>query len=138
MEAVLKKKNNGEKIPYLHIHPQGSDEDGLFAAKEYDHDFGTNRWDTLNRYLMHGGRMNFYNLFCYINNLLFQDKSPCNPLETLPQEGIYHPDFKDVRENAAGLMSYACFISGIRMQIGVIGELTMLLINFLWKTENLL
>ncbi|WDN88744.1 cobaltochelatase CobN [Desulfosarcina sp. BuS5] len=96
MEAVLKKKNNGEKIPYFHIYPQGSDEDGLIAAKEYDHDFGTDRWDTLNRYLMHGGRMNFYNLFCYLYNLLFQDKAPCNPPETLPQEGIYHPDFQEI------------------------------------------
>ena len=96
MEAVSEKRDHGEKTPYLHIHPQGSDEDGLFAAKEYDHDFGTDRWDTLNRYLMHGGRMNFCNLFSYLHTLLFQDKVSCNPPESLPQEGIYHPDFQKI------------------------------------------
>ena len=96
MEAVSEKKNYEEKTPYLHIHPQGSDEDGLLAAREYDHDFGTDRWDTLNRYLMHGGRINFYNMFSYLHNLLFQDKAPCNPPESLPQEGIYHPDFPGI------------------------------------------
>ncbi len=96
MEAVSEKRDHGEKIPWLHIHPQGSDEDGLFAAKEYDHDFGTDRWDTLNRYLMHGGRMNFCNLFSYLHTLLFQDKVSCNPPESLPQEGIYHPDFQKI------------------------------------------
>jgi len=66
------------------------------AAGEHDHDFGTERWDTLNRYLLHGGRMNFYNLFCYFYNLLFQDKIPCNLPETLPQEGVYHPDLQEI------------------------------------------
>ena len=98
LKAVLEKKNHGEKIPYLHIHPQGGDEDGILAAKEYDHDFGTDQWDTLNHYLMHGGRVNFCNLFFYLYNLLFQEKVPCNPPETLPQEGIYHPDISGIPE----------------------------------------
>ncbi|MBW1709127.1 MAG: cobaltochelatase subunit CobN [Deltaproteobacteria bacterium] len=96
VEAVLEKRNYEEKTPYLHIHPQGSDEDGLLAAREYDHDFGTDRWDTLNRYLMHGGRINFYNMFSYLHNLLFQDEVSCNPPKSLPQEGIYHPDFPGI------------------------------------------
>ena len=96
MKAVLEKKNHTEKTPYLHIHPQGSDEDGLLAAHEYDHDFGTDRWDMLNRYLLHGGRMNFCNMFAYLHNLLFQDEISCNPPETLPQEGIYHPDIPGI------------------------------------------
>ncbi len=98
LKAVLEKKNHGEKIPYLHIHPQGGDEDGVLTAKEYDHDFGTDQWDTLNHYLMHGGRVNFCNLFFYLYNLLFQEKVPCNPPETLPQEGIYHPDISGIPE----------------------------------------
>ncbi|HDL08405.1 MAG TPA: cobaltochelatase subunit CobN, partial [Desulfobacteraceae bacterium] len=98
LKAVLEKKNHGEKIPYLHIHPQGGDEDGILAAKEYDHDFGTDQWDTLNHYLMHGGRVNFCNLFFYLYNLLFQEKVPCNPPKTLPQEGIYHPDISGIPE----------------------------------------
>ena len=98
LKAVLEKKNHGEKIPYLHIHPQGGDEDGVLTAKEYDHDFGTDQWDTLNHYLMHGGRVNFCNLFFYLYNLLFQEKVPCNPPKTLPQEGIYHPDISGIPE----------------------------------------
>lgn len=97
-ETLSEKKNHGEKTPYFHIHPQGSDEDGLLAAREYDHDFGTERWDTLNRYLMHGGRMNFYNMFSWLHNLLFQEKVSCNPPESLPQEGIYHPDISGIPE----------------------------------------
>ena len=95
-KAVTEKKDHGEKTPCFHIHPQGSDEDGLLAAREYDDAFGTDRWDTLNRYLMHGGRVNFQNMLIYLYNLLFDEEVPCDPPQRLPQEGIYHPDIPGI------------------------------------------
>jgi len=96
VQALSEKKNHGEKTPHFHIHPQGSDEDGLLAAQEYDDAFGTDIWNTLNRYLIHGGRLNFSNMLVYLHNLLFQESHPCDPPQELPQEGIYHPDITGI------------------------------------------
>ncbi|MGQ9744777.1 MAG: cobaltochelatase subunit CobN [Dissulfurimicrobium sp.] len=96
VKAISEKKARREKVPYLHIYPQGSDEDSILAAQEHDSDFGTDRWTTLNRYLVHGGRINFYNMLCYLHNLLFQDEIPCDPPQSLPEEGIYHPDLPGI------------------------------------------
>ncbi|MCD6305266.1 MAG: cobaltochelatase subunit CobN, partial [Deltaproteobacteria bacterium] len=98
ISALEGQKEEGRKMPYLHVHPQGSDEDGLLAAQEYDDGFGTDRWDTLNRYLVHGGRINFHNLLIYLHNLLFKEEIPLEPPQSLPQEGIYHPDIPGIPE----------------------------------------
>ncbi len=96
MQGISKKKKQGEKAPYLHIHPQGSDEDGLEAAEQHNDDFGTDRWAVINSYILHGGPVNFYNLLCFFYNIIFKDKIFCAEPEVLPQEGIYHPDFKGI------------------------------------------
>lgn len=96
VEAISEERNRGGKGPYLHIHPQGSDEDGLLAAREHSDNFGTPMWDTVNQYLIHGGRLNFQNLLVFLHNLLFEQDISCEPPQSLPQEGIYHPDFREI------------------------------------------
>ncbi len=99
VNKIAENIEKGIKTPYLHIHPQGSDEDGLEAAKEYDSGFSTDTWSTINRYLIHGGPENFYNLFCFFHNILFEkEKIECKPPAGLPQEGIYHPDINGVMD----------------------------------------
>ncbi len=90
--AISGKRKQGEKTPYFHIHPQGSDDDGIISAKNHSDDFGGENWNTLNLYLVHGGRINFCNLLVFLHNLLFKGKTPVDPPAQLPQEGIYHPD----------------------------------------------
>jgi len=92
ISALEEKKGTDRKRPYLHIHPIGSDEDALAAAREHSDRFGTKEWDVLNRYLLYGGRINFQNMFVYLYNLLYAEKIPYDPPCELPQEGIYHPD----------------------------------------------
>ncbi len=112
VNKIEQNREKGIKTPYLHIHPQGSDEDGLEAAKEYDSGFSTDVWNTINLYLLHGGPENFYNLFCFFYNLLCElehktdtpakhlSAAPidCKPPAGLPQEGIYHPDIDEIME----------------------------------------
>jgi len=98
ISALEGRKEEGGKMPYLHIHPVGADEDGFTAAQEYSDDFGTENWDMINRYLLHGGRINFRNMFVYLHNLLYRGVIPCDPPRDLPQEGIYHPDFPGIPE----------------------------------------
>lgn len=94
--ALREQRDRGQPGPYFHIQPIGSDEDAVMAAREHADGFGTDSWDTLNRYMVHGGRINFRNMFVYLYNLRFQAEIPCDPPRSLPQEGIYHPDFNGV------------------------------------------
>ena len=94
MQALEEGRRAGRKVPYLHIHPQGSDEDGLEAARRYCPDFGSDTWDTLNLYLVHGGRVNFCNLLGYLHQVLGRCLEQVAPPAELLQEGIYHPDYE--------------------------------------------
>ncbi|GBE12236.1 aerobic cobaltochelatase subunit CobN [bacterium BMS3Abin13] len=96
--ALQEQKDREQKGPYFHIQPVGSDEDAVMAAREHADGFGSERWDTLNRYLVHGGRVNLRNMLVYLYNLRFHAQIPCDPPQSLPQEGIYHPDFGGVPE----------------------------------------
>ena len=96
VSALKEREGKGQKTPYFHIQPVGKDEDAISAAREYCRDFGTERWDTLNRYLVYGGRINFQNMFVYLYNLVFQEGLPHDPPRRLPQEGIYHPDIPGI------------------------------------------
>ncbi len=94
--ALQERKEHTSGVPYFHVQPIGSDEDAVMAAREHSDGFGTETWDTLNRYMVHGGRVNLRNMFVYLYNLRFQAAIPCDPPQGLPQEGIYHPDFMGV------------------------------------------
>ena len=84
-------KATPETRPHLHIQPTGGDEDSLEAAKSSS-DFGSQHWDTINRYLIRGGHINLERMLVYFHNLLFPDTIPCEPPFNPPNEGIYHPD----------------------------------------------
>ncbi len=98
MQGVEEIKKNGGAAPYLHIHPQGGDEDGLEAARQYDDNFSNEQWRTLNLYLIHGGPLNFCNMLYFLHNILFEENIPYDSPSSLPQEGIYHPDFHQIPE----------------------------------------
>jgi cobaltochelatase CobN len=82
--------------PSLHIQPSGGDEDSLEAAREHSPDFGTPVWDEIQRYLNHGGRLNYHRLLIYLHNHLFNSRIECGPAVELPHEGIYHPDLPGI------------------------------------------
>jgi len=94
--ALQEQEEHASRVPYFHVQPIGSDEDAVMAAREHSDGFGTETWDTLNRYMVHGGRVNLRNMFVYLYNLRFHAANPCEPPRRLPQEGIYHPDFSGV------------------------------------------
>ena len=94
VKAIEELRRSETRAPYLHIHPQGSDEDGLEAARRYADDFGSRAWDTINLYLVHGGRNNFCNLLGYLHNKVLGSRIDIQPPAGLPQEGIYHPDLE--------------------------------------------
>ena len=89
-----------ERRPYLHIQPTGGDEDSVAAARAHSPDFGTPVWDDMNRYLLHGGHMNFSQLLVYLYNCLFNENEVCQPAIALPHEGIYHPDLPGIPDLA--------------------------------------
>ena len=85
-----------EKRPFLHIQPTGGDEDSVEAAREHSPVFGTPVWDAIQRYLSHGGHINYHQLLIYLYNHLFSAEETCQPAVTLPFEGIYHPDLSGI------------------------------------------
>jgi cobaltochelatase CobN len=82
--------------PLLHIQPTGGDEDSVAAAREYSPDFGTPVWDTIGRYLRHGGHVNYHQLLIFLYNRLFAKDEVCEPAQALPLEGIHHPDLPGI------------------------------------------
>ena len=85
-----------EKRPFLHIQPTGGDEDSVEAAREHSPAFGTPVWDEVQRYLSHGGHINYHQLLIYLYNHLFSAEETCQPAVVLPFEGIYHPDMPGI------------------------------------------
>ena len=85
-----------EKRPFLHIQPTGGDEDSVEAAREHSPVFGTPVWDDIQRYLGHGGHINYHQLLIYLYNHLFSAEETCQPAVVLPFEGIYHPDLSGI------------------------------------------
>ena len=96
VSALDEKRKNGEKVPYFHIQPVGSDEDAVFLSEKYANGFGSETWETINKYYVNGGPINFGEMFIYIHNILFQKNESCQSPQKLPQEGIYHPDLSSV------------------------------------------
>lgn len=96
VNAFDEKRKDGEKVPYFHIQPVGNDEDAVFLAEKYADGFGSETWETINKYYVNGGPINFSEMFIYIHNILFQKSEPCQSAQKLPQEGIYHPDLSSV------------------------------------------
>ena len=87
-----------ERRPFLHIQPTGGDEDSVEAARAHSPAFGTPVWDTVQRYLTHGGHLNYHQLLVFLHNHLFSAHEPCVPAVALPFEGIYHPDLSGIPE----------------------------------------
>ncbi len=58
VSAFDEKRKHGEKVPYFHIQPAGGDEDALFLAGKYSDGFGSETWETINRYYVNGGPIN--------------------------------------------------------------------------------
>ena len=85
-----------EHLPLIHIQVSGSDEDSFEAAREFSTDFGTANWDTVKRYLQYGGAHNMEQLLVFLHNRIHEADQPCQPPVTLPDDGIYHPDFEGV------------------------------------------
>jgi len=89
-------KNSGEKT-WIHIQPTGGDEDAAELAERWSTGFGTSSWDMVYRYIHYGGAFNFKNLLFYLAHIhehgSGSDEPVCHPPESLPYEGIYHPDF---------------------------------------------
>ncbi len=82
--------------PRLHIHPSSGDEDAITTAARHSDDFGTPAWKNINAYLENSGHLNFQYLLRYLYNLLFDEALDCPKPLKLPDDGIYHPDYKGV------------------------------------------
>lgn len=92
-EACEERKSAGEKTPLLVIHAAGGDDEALELARDHSALFGTGNGETLQRYLLNGGRTNFRNMLLFLHNVLFGTSLPAEPPRKLPHEGIYHPDY---------------------------------------------
>ncbi len=87
------KRSTDNNVRLFHIQPVGGDEEALTLAQENSHHFGTELWDNLNKYFVHGGPINFCNMMIILNNYVFNTNFSVGPPEKPPEEGIYHPDF---------------------------------------------
>lgn len=93
LEACEQRKAEGRNTPLLIIHSAGGDDEALDLAKEHSSLFGTEEGETINRYLMNGGAVNFRNMLLYLHNVLFFTSLSVESPRKLPHEGVYHPDF---------------------------------------------
>ncbi len=95
MDRLLEMLKNGRdnNVKLFHIQPVGGDEEALTLSQENSHHFGTELWDSLNRYFVHGGPVNFCNMMIILYNHVFNTDFSVEPPEKPPEEGIYHPDF---------------------------------------------
>ncbi|RDD30164.1 cobaltochelatase subunit CobN [Prosthecochloris sp. ZM] len=92
-EACEERKKAGEGVPLLIIQSAGGDDEAMELAREHSALFGTEAGETLQRYLLNGGRENFRNMLVFLHNHLFGTEYPALPPRKLPHEGVYHPDF---------------------------------------------
>ncbi|MBM9538658.1 cobaltochelatase subunit CobN [Desulfobulbus alkaliphilus] len=91
--------------PLIHIQPTSGDEDSIEAAREFSPEFGTPAWDRIKQYLHFGGPRNMHQLFRHLHHRLHDVDPDCLPPEPLPDDGIYHPDWRgtpDLNEYLAG------------------------------------
>ena len=92
-EACEERKKAGQAAPLLIIQSAGGDDEAMELAREHSALFGTETGETVQRYLLNGGRENFRNMLVFLHNHLFGTEYPAVPPRKLPHEGIYHPDF---------------------------------------------
>lgn len=95
LASALSKAGDGKR-PYIHIHPQGSDEDAISAAQELSTDFGTPGRDMMKSYLSSGGHINIYRMIQALKILVLKTGEELPPAIPLPNEGIYHPDYDNI------------------------------------------
>lgn len=95
-ERMGEMRDRGEKLPWVHIQPTGGDEDALEAAQVWSTHFGTPVWDRVHQYLINGGMINFANLLSYLEARFFEIEDKSSPPQSLPHEGLYHPDIKGI------------------------------------------
>ncbi|MBF0587114.1 cobaltochelatase subunit CobN [Prosthecochloris sp. N3] len=91
--ACEERKSAGEKTPLLIIHAAGGDDEALELARDHSALFGTKDGETMQRYLLNGGRANFSNMLVFLHNVLFGSSYAPEPPRKLPHEGVYHPDY---------------------------------------------
>jgi len=94
LEAI--DKLDPEQRPHLHIQPSGGDEDAIATAARHSDAFGSPLWNRISQYLERGGQINYSALLTCLYNLKFAENLPCPEPLSLPDEGIYHPDFNGV------------------------------------------
>lgn len=85
-------REQGARVPHLHLQPVGGDEDGLRLAQEHSDGFKSGAWQKLFAYFNHGGAENFRNAFLFLKMLLGHTGGVIPPAAPVPLEGIYHPD----------------------------------------------
>jgi cobaltochelatase CobN len=89
-------KENHKITPVLHVQPTSGDEDSLSAALEHSTLYGDKVWSEINRYLNHGGYINYLNLLKCLKSEIGKDNIDYDKPVIPPNEGLYHPDIKGI------------------------------------------
>ncbi|MDR2441916.1 MAG: cobaltochelatase subunit CobN [Deltaproteobacteria bacterium] len=95
-----------EKLPILHIQPEGGDLDSLEWSKKISTGFGLEDFEKSRRYLTFGGKANLTELIKHLWKLGAEKLGDSPPPELMAKaavipafEGLYHPDWPDIIED---------------------------------------
>jgi len=99
LTSIIKdKKKRGEKVPYVHIHPNGGDPTSLITCEEHSTEYNSQNWVQLYRLSETGGVPNLKNLILSINSLALGEEPERYTVQPVLQQGIYHPNLDHVPE----------------------------------------
>lgn len=98
IESVERTKQTGGRPPLFIIQSVGGDEEALLLAKEHADFFGEDHYPRINRYFTIGGPDNLLLLLKYLFKLRYQVDESIDPPNSVPAEGIYHPDLTGVQD----------------------------------------
>ncbi|SMD05071.1 cobaltochelatase CobN subunit [Desulfocicer vacuolatum DSM 3385] len=92
------KRKNGEKTPYFHVQPTGSNARSMEMVEAFSNGVDTQNWHNLSRYYRYGGVDNLLQMLISLYNVSFQKQLVVKPPVRPPHEGIYHPDLDHIPE----------------------------------------
>ncbi|NLD92506.1 MAG: cobaltochelatase subunit CobN [Fibrobacter sp.] len=116
VQETARRREAGEKTPYLHFQPAGGDDESQILAAKHSDGIPNGQWSMLCKYFARGSVENIVSALTFFHNILFDPQAPVPPLRDAIQEGLYHPD----GSGCESLESYLkCHVKKERPTVGI-------------------